>query len=92
MNVTRKSRGLGVDKLQKKSYHKPKGFYHKPFLMLEGCAKINGYTLNDLAASMKITRRTLNKKIDGSADFTPSEMIYLKTMLKRSVDVIFLTK
>ena len=75
----------------KKDYRKPKGYYHKPFLMLEGCAKMNGYSLNDIAASMRITRRTLTKKIDGSSDFTPAEMLYLKTLLKKSTDVIFLT-
>lgn len=49
-----------------------------------------GYTLDQLAEQLNITRRTLDSKIKGRSDFSVQQAQLLKKLLGRTNDEIFL--
>ena len=63
---------------------------HAPYVMLAGYAKLAGYTLDQLAAKLHITRRTLDHKINGYSDFTLTEGKYIIELLGQRREDIFL--
>jgi DNA-binding XRE family transcriptional regulator len=66
------------------------GDRHKPYFMLEGYAKIAGYSMDQIAEYLEIARRTLDNKVFGRTDFSLSEATKLKKLLGRTVEDIFL--
>jgi len=64
---------------------------HEPYVMIAGYAKLAGYSMDQLAAKLSITRRTLDHKISGFSDFTLTEAKVLQRILNREHDDIFLT-
>lgn len=55
-----------------------------------GYAKMAGYTPDQLARALGMTRRTLGNKINGVTDFTLSEALLIKRLTGKSLDDIFL--
>lgn len=64
---------------------------HPPYFLLEGYARLAGYSLDDIAVQLHITRRTLDHKISGISDFMVSEVKTLERLLFQRGEVIFLT-
>ena len=64
---------------------------HYPYAMVSGYAKLAGYTMEQLAAKLCITRKTLDHKISGRSDFTLTEAKILESLLGQSRESIFLT-
>lgn len=62
----------------------------KTYALVAGYAKLAGYTMNQVAKELGITRRTLSNKINGITDFTLSEAIAIKKLLGKTLDEIFL--
>jgi len=64
---------------------------HLPYAMVSGYAKLAGYSMEQIAIKLHMTRRTLDHKINGSSDFTISEAKALESLLGQSRESIFLT-
>lgn len=63
---------------------------HYPYVMLEGYAKLAGYSLEDLATTLKQTPRTIRNKISGKSDFSLTEMNVIVKLLARPMADVFL--
>ena len=62
----------------------------KKYVLVSGYAKAAGYSMQNLAEEIGVSRRTLSNKINGVTDFTLSEAMQLKKILGKSLEEIFL--
>jgi plasmid maintenance system antidote protein VapI len=60
--------------------------------LVHGYIKLAGYSLDEAAEALGMTRRTLENKIKGCSDFTLSEARRLKEITGRSIDELFVVK
>lgn len=60
--------------------------------LVHGYIRLAGYTLDEAAKLLNITRRTLDNKIKGNSDFTLSEAMKIKRLVGKSIDEIFIVK
>ncbi len=60
--------------------------------LVKGYIKLAGYTLEQVAHELKLTRRTLDNKIKGVTDFTLPEALFIRGIVGKSIDEIFLTR
>lgn len=65
---------------------------NKPYHMLAAYAKTSGYSIDELAQKLSITRRTFDNKVHGRSEFTLSEALEIKRLLGKTIDEIFLQK
>lgn len=65
---------------------------HKPYSKLKGCLAEKGVTQKDIAKIVNISHVALNKKINGSSDFTYSEVEIICNFLKESTEIFRTTK
>lgn len=60
------------------------------YFMIRGYAEASGYSLDQLAASVGISRRALDNRIYGITDFTLPEVDKIKRLLGKTIEEIFL--
>ncbi len=60
--------------------------------LVHGYIKLAGYTLDEAADALGMTKRTLENKIRGNTDFTLSEARKLKRLTGRSIDELFVVR
>lgn len=60
--------------------------------LVHGYIRLAGYTLDEVAEELGISRRTLENKIRGSSDFTLCEALLIKQIVGRPIEEIFQVK
>lgn len=60
------------------------------YFMIRGYAEAAGYSLDQLAAEIGISRRALDNRIYGITDFTLPEADKMKRLLGKTIEEIFL--
>ncbi|MDD2393524.1 MAG: hypothetical protein PHN99_06270 [Eubacteriales bacterium] len=60
--------------------------------LVYGYIKLAGYTSDEVAHELGITRRTLDNKVRGITDFTLTEAQIIKKIVGKPIDDIFISK
>ena len=60
--------------------------------LVHGYIRLAGYTLDEVAKELGISRRTLDNKIKGSSDFTLCEALKIKLIVGKTIEEIFQAK
>lgn len=62
---------------------------HKPYMKFKGWLRTNGLTYDDVSEVLGISKATVSAKINGTSDFSLSEINVLKRHYKLDSDIFF---